>query len=214
METVVTESEPERKIDFILKAAQKRLGLYGYEKTTMQEIASDIGMSKASLYYYYPDKESLFKAVIENEHKEFFLQIEQRISELTDADLMIMELIELRHSLFRKFLNLSKFRLADDHKMKPLLNTLYNRLREIETDILTTIFKKGRDSGIFQFGDASELANLFSDLLQGLRIMEMKRMSRLEMTEAENDHLIKVLQDTTAIFINGLKYNKLQNTVN
>jgi AcrR family transcriptional regulator len=209
MDTVVTTSEPERKVDFILQAAQKRLGLYGYEKTTMQEIAADIGMSKASLYYYYPDKDYLFKAVIENEQKEFFIQIEKRIAELTDADSMIIELVEIRHTLFRKFLNLSKFRLTDDHKVKPIFTDLYNRIREFETDILTTIFNKGKASGILQFDDAKELALLFSDLLQGLRMMEMKRMSRLEITEAENDHLIKVLRDATTLFINGLKYNKI-----
>lgn len=209
----MTTIEPERKVDFILKAAQKRLGLYGYEKTTMQEIAADICMSKASLYYYYPDKESLFKAVIENEQKEFSLELERRIAELTDADSMIMELVETRHILFRKFLNLSKFRLSDDSKVRPLLNNLYVNMRVIETEILTTVFNRGKASGIFYFEDASELAHLFSDLLQGLRMMEMKRMSRLEMTETENDHLIKVMREATALFINGLKYNKLQYTV-
>ncbi len=209
METVANTGEPERKVDFILKAAQKRLGLYGYEKTTMQEIASDISMSKASLYYYFPDKESLFKAVIENEQKEFSLELEHRIAGMTEADKMIMELVEIRHTLFRKFLNLSKFRLSDDHKVKPLLNELYNRMREIESEILTTVFDKGKESGIFQFEDAAELAHLFSDLLQGIRMIEMKRMSRLEMTSEENDNLIKKLRVTTTLFINGLKYNRI-----
>jgi AcrR family transcriptional regulator len=209
MESHTASTEPERKVDFILKAAQKRLGLYGFEKTTMQEIAADISMSKASLYYYYPDKESLFKAVIENEQKEFLLQLERSIEELNDADAMIVEIVELRHSLFRKFLNLSKFRLSDNLKVKPLLHDLYNRIREIETEILTNVFNKGKESGIFQFRDASELALLFSDLLQGIRIMEMKRMSGLEMTTEENDHLIKMLREATSLFINGLKYNKI-----
>lgn len=209
METIAQSADPERKVDFILKSAQKRLGLYGYEKTTMQEIAADISMSKASLYYYFPDKESLFKAVIENEQKEFSNLIERRIAEMIDADFMIMELVELRHTLFRKFLNLSKFRLADNHKMKPLLKDLYDRMRAIEIEILTTIFNKGKETGIFQFEDAAEIAILFSDLLQGIRLMEMKRMSSLEMTTAGNDNLIKKLRKTTSLFINGLKYNKI-----
>lgn len=209
METEANTAEPERKVDFILKAAQKRLGLYGYDKTTMQEIAADICMSKASLYYYFPDKDSLFKAVIENEQREFSLELERRIAVLTNADTMIMELVEIRHTLFRKFLNLSKFRLTDEYKVKPMLNDLYINIRAIETEILTSVFNKGKASGIFQFDDASELAQLFSDLLQGLRIMELKRMKRLEMTETENDHLIKVLREATTLFINGLKYNKI-----
>ena len=206
--------EQEGKVDFILKAAQKRLGTYGYEKTTMQEIAADISMSKAALYYYFPDKESLFKAVIENEQKEYFQLLEKRITTLNEADRMITELVELRHILFRKFQNLSKFRLSDDNKVKPMLLDMYNRMREMETEILTTVFSKGKDSGIFYFEDASELALLFGDLLQGLRMMAVKRMSRLEMTSEENDHLIRMMREATEIFINGLKYNKLKQTTN
>jgi len=209
MEVFESEGDPQKKVDFILKAAQKRLGLYGYEKTTMQEIAGDISMSKASLYYYYPDKDSLFKAVIENEQKEFLTELEKRISLLTEADKMIIELVEVRHTLFRRFLNLSKFRLSGNYKVKPMFNDLYNRMREIEIEILTRVFMKGKESGVFHFNDAAELAHLFSDLLQGIRIMEIKRMSRLEMTEEENEHLVKMLREATLLFINGLKYNKL-----
>lgn len=209
MQTDLKKQDPAGKVDFILKAAQRRLGLYGYEKTTMQEIAADISMSKAALYYYFPDKESLFKAVIENEQKEFSLELERRIAELSDADVMIMELVEIRHSLFRKFLNLSKFRLSDDYKVRPLLNELYSRLREIEKEILIKVLNQGRESGIFQFEDASDLALLFSDLLQGIRIMEVRRMSGLEMTSEEYEHLIKRLKEVTIIFINGLKYNRI-----
>lgn len=213
MGSIAPISEPESKVDFILKAAQKRLGIYGYEKTTMQEIAADISMSKAAVYYYFPDKESLFKAVIENEQTEFIHLVEQRIAELTDADQMIIELVELRHILFRRFYNLSKFRLTDNHKVKPLLIGLYNTLREKETNILVTIFNRGRESGIFQFDDVTELAILFSDLLQGIRMMEMKRMSSIEMTAEENAHLLKMLRDATQLFINGLKYNTIQHTI-
>ena len=212
MESAEIIAEPEGKVSFILKAAQLRLGLFGYEKTTMQEIATDIAMSKAALYYYFPDKESLFKAVIENEQKEYFILLEKRIAEMTEPDKMISELVEMRHSLFRKFLNLSKFRLSDNHKLKPLLNDLYNKLREIEKEILTEVFLKGKESGIFQFEDASELALLFSDILQGIRIMKMRNIISLELTADDDAHLMKMLRETTTMFINSLKYNKITQT--
>ena len=75
-------------------------------------------------------------------------------------------------------------------------------MREIETEILTTIFNKGKESGIFQFENASDLALLFSDLLQGIRIMEMKRLNQLELSLESNDHLIKILREATTLFIN------------
>jgi len=204
--------ETEGKIETILKAAQKRLGIYGYDKTTMQEIAEDISMSKAALYYYFPDKERLFRAVLENEQKEYFLLLEQKISTTTAADQLIMELVELRHSLFRRFLNLGKFRLTDHHKVKPMLQDLYMKLRENENNILATLFKKGKESGIFILDDSVELALLYSDMLQGIRMIEMKRMTHIEMTDAENDRLFCMLRKASQIFLNGLKYNAITNS--
>lgn len=47
----------------IIEAALSRFSYYGFAKTTMNEIAEDVHISKANLYYYYPDKFSLIKDV-------------------------------------------------------------------------------------------------------------------------------------------------------
>ena len=41
----------------------------------MTEIAGDIGLSKASLYYYFSTKEELFKEVVKQEHKTFLTRV-------------------------------------------------------------------------------------------------------------------------------------------
>ena len=45
----------------ILKAAWNCFVHYGFEKTTMDDIASSIGMKKASLYYYFEIKKQSLK---------------------------------------------------------------------------------------------------------------------------------------------------------
>lgn len=61
--------EPSRIIDIneevrrqILEAAFKRFGHYGYNKTTMAEIADDAGMSAANLYRYFENKQEIAAA--------------------------------------------------------------------------------------------------------------------------------------------------------
>jgi len=46
----------------ILDAAFKRFGHYGYNKTTMVEIAQDVGMSAANLYRYFENKQEIATA--------------------------------------------------------------------------------------------------------------------------------------------------------
>ncbi len=50
---------PAEPRDRILDAAQERLIHYGYHKTTMAEIAEDVGMSAANLYRYFANKEEI-----------------------------------------------------------------------------------------------------------------------------------------------------------
>ena len=51
------------KREKILEAAYQQFLHYGYSKTTMNEIAGALSMSKALLYYYFPDKSQLYIAV-------------------------------------------------------------------------------------------------------------------------------------------------------
>ena len=60
--------------DQIKTAALRCFSQYGYNKTTMDDIANAIGMKKASLYYYYKNKENIICETIDAEIKGFFLQ--------------------------------------------------------------------------------------------------------------------------------------------
>lgn len=49
----------------IVEAANKLFSEKGYRDTTMDEIASNLGISKAAMYRYFESKEELFKAITE-----------------------------------------------------------------------------------------------------------------------------------------------------
>ena len=54
----------ENRKDQIVETALKRFSHFGFHKTTMNEIADDLRITKANLYYYYPDKSSLILDVL------------------------------------------------------------------------------------------------------------------------------------------------------
>jgi AcrR family transcriptional regulator len=56
--------EKERKQN-ILKAAEKRFSRHGLNKTTLNEIARDLRIGKATIYHYFATKEDLFFKTIE-----------------------------------------------------------------------------------------------------------------------------------------------------
>ena len=83
------------KISEIIAAAQKLFGIYGWDKTSVNEIATELNISKGSIYYYFPDKESLYKAVIEKEQDVFLQEVRDRIATMDDAPEMLREFIKI-----------------------------------------------------------------------------------------------------------------------
>jgi len=51
--------------DRILAVAEASLGAHGYHGTRLHEIASRVGIQKASLFHYFASKEQLYRAVVE-----------------------------------------------------------------------------------------------------------------------------------------------------
>ncbi len=52
------------KKEKILIASMKVFAKYGYHKTTLDDIANQLNIKKNSLYYYFPNKESIFNEII------------------------------------------------------------------------------------------------------------------------------------------------------
>jgi AcrR family transcriptional regulator len=51
----------------IITGARELFERFGFKKTTMEDIARQIGKSKSALYYYYKTKEEIFEAVVLND---------------------------------------------------------------------------------------------------------------------------------------------------
>ncbi len=62
----MSDTMPDKK-KIIIGAAASVFLKYGYDKTTMNDIAKEASMGKGSLYYYYESKEHIYIAVIEKE---------------------------------------------------------------------------------------------------------------------------------------------------
>ena len=53
--------------DKIVSVADRLFGRFGFQKTSMDEIAKIARKAKGSLYYHFSSKEDIFKEVVQNE---------------------------------------------------------------------------------------------------------------------------------------------------
>lgn len=189
----------------ILDTAQKRFGRYGVKKTSMSEIADDMGISKASLYYYFPDKESLYKAVVEKEQDEFIKRVTERMLIISDPEQKLIEYVSIRLTYFRSLLNLSRLRLGEYSSIRPAFRESLEIFRKKEQGIIGGIFQEGIVAGVFSIDDPEKTAFLFLDLLKGLRIALLNEMNIMFIEDEEFRQLLENTLSCASIFINGLK---------
>jgi len=69
----------------IKETAAKLFSENGYTSTSMREIAEALGVTKAALYYHYPNKEAIFRAVVEDNFREHLHKEMVVAAEASDA---------------------------------------------------------------------------------------------------------------------------------
>ncbi len=72
-----------QKKALILSAAAEMFSKYGYNKTSLEDIAKEAHIGKGTIYYYFPDKEELFIEVVQVFVDVFFNQLRDMIDRET-----------------------------------------------------------------------------------------------------------------------------------
>lgn len=71
----VSTQNPKDKVEQILQGAMQEFLVHGYAGTSMDRIAASGGISKATVYSHFQDKQGLFKALVERLAKERFQSV-------------------------------------------------------------------------------------------------------------------------------------------
>ena len=72
-------SKQTTKRDAILTAAGEQFNQYGFQKTSMEDIAQRLGVSRASLYSYFTNKDDIFRGVSMAIHERALRRAEQHL---------------------------------------------------------------------------------------------------------------------------------------
>ncbi len=194
-----------RKEEAIVAKAHKRFAYYGYSKTTMDEIAHDLGMGKASLYYYFPTKESLFRAVIMAEQDEFTARAATLVAGPGSASEKVLAYVEKRLDYFRKTMILGKFSLQTFSEVRPIFSGVLEELGRAELRFLGQILIAGNQAGEFVLDRPETTARVLLRVLQGLRFLMFKSAPGGEPGEREFQDLQQETKIATEIFLRGIR---------
>lgn len=188
----------------ILDAARYRFEQFGLSKVTMDEIARDIGMAKASLYYYFPTKENLFQAVLAREHETFLRSIVDMHKQSFSASDKMKRYVRLRFEYFSRMINLQVLESQFSTKFKPVIRALFVEFAGREIKLLTSIVRQGKASGEFCVASPEAVARAVLHIMQGLRLRAIRETTTTQIERRYYEALQKEFELIAEIFIRGL----------
>ncbi|HUX94079.1 MAG TPA: TetR/AcrR family transcriptional regulator [Ignavibacteriaceae bacterium] len=203
----MTEQLSTEKHDMILRAARKRFAYYGFSKVTMDEIAADVGMGKASLYYYFPTKESLFHEVIKHESEQFFSGINSMLTEKIPACKMFRSYAGKRLEHFRTLVNLRALSLQQSAETRISFLELYKDFHKQEVEILQQIFQLGKKNGEFSVTNPQQTAEVILQMFYGSRAWFFK-VRENSLDEETYNEMESAMKSMIEIIINGISKRK------
>lgn len=189
----------------IIDAARKRFAHYGFSKVTMDEIAADVEMGKASLYYYFPTKESLFEKVIKQEQNELASEIELLIKSNKSPNNMLADYVDLRLDFFQKLVNLGTLHVHSVTDSKSIYEKLFREFESRELKFIRNIYELGIKTGNFRKDLLNDFPLVFIHILQGLRFRVLKQYKIIGKQSKLIKDLRKEMKITVDITLNGIK---------
>jgi TetR/AcrR family transcriptional regulator len=193
----------DQKREAVIKAAEKRFSHFGVSKTTMNEIADDLSISKASLYYYFPDKLSLYAAVLEKVI-EPLAAAEANTKTITDPKAAIMQYLENRTEFIIQYYNILEHLKTLGTIVPKELKPVFTAARTRELKSVTAIFEEGAAAKKLQIEDPKKVAGLFLDCLDGLRNAVLLQKKNFFPDRKQLSDLLKREKEFANIFVLGL----------
>ncbi len=195
----------DQKQDLIIEAAIKRFAHFGVAKTTMNEIAADLSLSKASLYYYFPDKLNLYAAVLKKITETGEASDDEALAKEKDPFKAILWFLEKRTEFIIKYHNILEFLKGFNANKTPVeLQPVFSRLKKRELQRIASIIQKGIDTGSFKIKDAKKTSELFYDFLDGFRSAVLSVSPHFFPDKKQLQTILKREMEFSVIFFNGL----------
>ena len=190
-------TKSEAKTAAILQGAMKEFLENGYAATSMDKVAKSAGVSKATVYSHFGDKENLFNAVIEDLVKDKFQQVmglekPQSLERDPKVVLSAMATKMLENARGdRSFLDFLRVIIGESGRFPELAKAYVNNVTKPAVEILTKYFKS---HPALELEDPEATVRVMMGTMVYFVILQ-EMMHGKEILPLESDRVINTLTD-------------------
>lgn len=181
-----------RKFDQVLDGARAVFMKDGFEGASVDDIAKTAGVSKATLYSYFPDKRLLFAEVAKSEcHRQADTALEIITDDATPAE-VLYNAGQLMLEFFTSDFGMSMFRIctAESGRFPELGQQFYVSGPELVRTRLVDYFHEAVAKGQLDISDYDLAADQFAELCKATIVPQLMCGVKTSFTQQEIDRVL------------------------
>ena len=162
--------ERRARIQLIRNAALKTFAENGYHGTSMERIAENAELGKATLYYYFKSKDELLLSILEDGIREFFDRIEREwetseslLEKIQQIALVGAHFFAAYPNYFKLYYYLTAHPALNRKAMRQLQPLIQEKTRRVQE-----LFLQAQQRGVLKPYPTDQLVEIFGALVMGL----------------------------------------------
>lgn len=193
-------AQPKTTRDAILDATDKLLARYGYKKMTIDDLASEVGIGKGSVYLHFSSKEEIALTHIDRIIERLKENLRVTAAKPIKADERLRRIL-IERVLYR-FDSVQHYKQSLDEMLAYVRRPLLERRKryfEEEAQIIATVIREGQALSLFSKGDPVDLART---LVSATNSLLPYSLSSIEL--GDRNELASRIEKTAKLLIKGL----------
>jgi AcrR family transcriptional regulator len=184
--------------------AMKCFTKYGLDKTTLDDIAKEVGLNKASLYYYYKNKEDIFLEVAIKEGQDFLAALQAHVMEKIGTEERVTYYLLERINYYKKVLNMNRVSAETLNRMLPRFFELFDAILQMEVQFLAKIIKEGVKTGELNRVQPDKLASILVTVNDALKHFAEHKAILKNLDQIDYSETSKQMKELVALIFKGL----------
>jgi AcrR family transcriptional regulator len=145
----------------ILDSALKHFAAHGFHRTTLRDVARELGLGETALYYYFKNKEQLFRESIERGGEAVLVRLSVAIKGKTDPREKLRVFCVTRLRAIADAIDALKMTDTVHKEIFDMIEKTQVSYFKKEAVILRRIFEEGIAGGCFKKTDVGSLVGFF-----------------------------------------------------
>ncbi len=177
----------------LLSEARRIFARYGYNKTTVDDIAKAAGKGKSTFYYYFSSKEEIFKGVIEKEANLFRAKLIESISIDASPIDKVKNYILTRLLSFKELVNLFTAISSGGMDQISFIDDIRKKYEQEQVNIIKMVLMESINNEKVNVDDIDLVTEAMAVVLKGLEYHLMFNPDEVSKMEPKVDKVLDLI---------------------